>query len=260
MVATTISSLKNPPTNLTGTHTSSIGNFYLFTGRRLDILDNSSLKIQYNRNRYYDYYTGRFTTHDPLGINPAGGRENPFWILWQYNDGSNLYEYVSSNPLMQWDSFGLWGSGMHYGMTKEVAEAIGYNNDCAEKIARACDYVDSIMSGRSPLPWIGDQTYHFDVPTGARTAKFNKHRSKAHTAAGANRVNKALNEMGTALHPFQDAWSHNTGHYSATPKEHAPWYHCVLLGGFIFDRAWCLAAENTHPNWSDHTRPDQAVA
>jgi len=30
-------------------------NPYLFTGRRLDILDiNGSLKIQYNRNRYYD--------------------------------------------------------------------------------------------------------------------------------------------------------------------------------------------------------------
>ena len=31
------------------------GNPYLFTGRRVDILDSGSLKIQYNRNRYYDY-------------------------------------------------------------------------------------------------------------------------------------------------------------------------------------------------------------
>jgi len=38
---------------------SDYGNAYFFTGRRLDILDNSSLKIQYSRNRYYDYYTGR---------------------------------------------------------------------------------------------------------------------------------------------------------------------------------------------------------
>ncbi|MHC4643534.1 MAG: hypothetical protein ACYS32_17975, partial [Planctomycetota bacterium] len=42
---------------------SDYGNPYLFTGRRVDILDSGSLKIQYNRNRYYDYYTGRFTTH-----------------------------------------------------------------------------------------------------------------------------------------------------------------------------------------------------
>jgi hypothetical protein len=30
----------------------------LFTGRQVDILDANSLKIQYNRNRYYDSYTG----------------------------------------------------------------------------------------------------------------------------------------------------------------------------------------------------------
>jgi len=49
------------------TQKSNYGNPYLFTGRRVDILDSCSLKIQYSRNRYYDYYTGRFTTHDPLG-------------------------------------------------------------------------------------------------------------------------------------------------------------------------------------------------
>ena len=58
-------------------------NSYLFTGRTLDVLDNGSLKLQYNRNRYYDYYTGRFFTHDPMG----------------YVDGINLYEYGGSNPV-----------------------------------------------------------------------------------------------------------------------------------------------------------------
>ena len=46
-------------------NSSNYGNSYLFTGRRVDILDideqsNSSLKIQYNRNRYYSYTTGRW--------------------------------------------------------------------------------------------------------------------------------------------------------------------------------------------------------
>jgi RHS repeat-associated protein len=63
----------------------------LFTGRRVDILDNGSLKIQYNRNRYYDYYTGRWITHDPLG----------------YVDGVNLYEYVTSKPIIAGDPAGL---------------------------------------------------------------------------------------------------------------------------------------------------------
>ena len=56
-------------------------------------MDNSSLKIQYNRNSYYDYYTGRWLTHDPLG----------------YIDGMNLYEYVRSNPFGYSDPFGLKG-------------------------------------------------------------------------------------------------------------------------------------------------------
>src|SRR3989304_2697253 len=68
---------------------------YLFTGRELDIFDSGSLKIQYNRNRYYDSYTGRWTTHDPLGITL-----NLQWPNWldnprQYLDGMNLYPYVA---------------------------------------------------------------------------------------------------------------------------------------------------------------------
>ena len=49
------------------------------------------MKIQYNRNRYYDYYTGRWLTQDPLG----------------YVDGMNLYEYVKSNPITAKDPAGL---------------------------------------------------------------------------------------------------------------------------------------------------------
>jgi RHS repeat-associated protein len=86
---------------------SDYGNPYLFTGRRVDILDEGSLKIQYNRNRYYDYYTGRWTTHDPLGINPAGGKENPFSVLAQYAQGLALYEYVKSDPVGLLDEYGL---------------------------------------------------------------------------------------------------------------------------------------------------------
>ena len=76
-------------------NSSNYGNPYLFTGRRVDILDSSSLKIQYNRNRYYDYYTGRWLTHDPLGY---------------YSDGMNLYEYVNSNPVRFLDMFGTCAS------------------------------------------------------------------------------------------------------------------------------------------------------
>jgi RHS repeat-associated protein len=83
------------PTILDASHepraTSHYKNPYLFTGRRVDILDNGSLKIQYNRNRYYDYYSGRWLTHDPL----------------QYRGGLNLYGYTASRPTGFLDPFGL---------------------------------------------------------------------------------------------------------------------------------------------------------
>jgi RHS repeat-associated protein len=104
----------------------------LFTGRRVDILDNGSLKIQYNRNRYYDYYTGRWLTEDPYGIVPAG-IENPFSILEQYLHGMNVYEYVGSKPAALNDP---WGYGEYQPGTTEPengyaalisAEAATYN-------------------------------------------------------------------------------------------------------------------------------------
>jgi len=81
----------------------------LFTGRRLDILDtNGSLKIQYNRNRYYDPETGRWLTHDPLGITPALNTNNMFMPILQYLDGTNLYTYGQNSPTMRIDSLGLY--------------------------------------------------------------------------------------------------------------------------------------------------------
>ncbi|MHC4545741.1 MAG: RHS repeat-associated core domain-containing protein, partial [Planctomycetota bacterium] len=92
---------------------SNYGNPYLFTGRRVDIMDSGSLKIQYNRNRYYDYYTGRFTTHDPLAVDVASiPGDAPTTVLQQFGI-LNLYEYANSRPTNMIDSWGLWGSDVH---------------------------------------------------------------------------------------------------------------------------------------------------
>jgi RHS repeat-associated protein len=101
---------------------SDYGNPYLFTGRRVDTLDNGSLKIQYNRNRYYDYYTGRWLTHDPLGVSLAESSDNIFAAWVQYVHGENLYEYVKSSPLGKGDPFGLWEWDVHLVKTQEWAE------------------------------------------------------------------------------------------------------------------------------------------
>jgi len=65
------------------------------------------LKIQYNRNRYYDQYTGRWLTHDPLGITPNPQKPNRFAPIGQYTDGLSLYEYVSSDTTNRSDPWGL---------------------------------------------------------------------------------------------------------------------------------------------------------
>jgi len=54
-----------------------------------------------------DYYTGRWLTQDPLGIDPSGGKHNRFRVLHQYNDSLSLYEYVNSNTLNNLDPKGL---------------------------------------------------------------------------------------------------------------------------------------------------------
>ena len=86
-------------------NSSQYGNPYLFTCRRVDNFDSDSLRLQYNRNRYLDYYTGRWLSHDPEG----------------YVDGMNLYEYVKSKPTIGLDKYGKffvcagWGAGATVG-------------------------------------------------------------------------------------------------------------------------------------------------
>ena len=64
---------------------------YLYTGRRLDLLDSGAMSIQYNRARYYSPLHGRWCSRDPS----------------EYKDGSNLYEYARSRPTQATDPLGL---------------------------------------------------------------------------------------------------------------------------------------------------------
>src|SRR5690606_13066332 len=66
---------------------STVGNPYLFTGRRWD----KEIGLYYYRNRHYDPEHGRFLQRDPLG----------------YVDGMGLYEYVMGNPVGYLDPMGL---------------------------------------------------------------------------------------------------------------------------------------------------------
>jgi RHS repeat-associated protein len=70
--------------------TSSIGNPYFFTGKRVDA------GLQDNVNRTYNYTLGRWMQIDPQ----------------RYADGMNLYEYGKSNPIMNLDALGLESCGL----------------------------------------------------------------------------------------------------------------------------------------------------
>ena len=202
-------------------------NNYLFTGRRLDILDNGSLKIQYNRNRYYDHYTGRFTTHDPLGITPNAQRPNIFDIIGQYKDGINLYTYASDRPTMDLDPQALWTHDTHYFRTilwayKEnlmlawAAERVGYWNN----------YVDTwknpVTFNKETLGW------HFDTggvtelnpawePTDSRYCHTQDELQEAISICKSGKwedrheiAREALEHLGKALYPLQDWVAHGT--------------------------------------------------
>jgi len=96
---------------------SSIGNPYQFTARRVDTSAGQVL-LQYNRHRYYDYYTGRWTTPDPLGIQQALSlisfeyQDGPRFFGYtypagQYHDGLNIYSYGGEAPTLNSDPKGL---------------------------------------------------------------------------------------------------------------------------------------------------------
>ena len=109
---------------------SALGNPYLFTGRRVDFLDSNDLVLQYNRNRYYDYYTGRWLTQDPLG----------------YIDGMSLYEGCLSNPVRYVDPLGLKGifGGIYIhspsGIPIPMPLIAAFGPCCPDCIPRSRDY------------------------------------------------------------------------------------------------------------------------
>ncbi|MBI9019211.1 MAG: hypothetical protein JEZ07_18320 [Phycisphaerae bacterium] len=84
---------------------SACGNPYHFTGRRVDVIDGGNKLLQYSRNRYLDYETGRWLSHDPLGMVPDGHGIR-FDITIQYTDGLNVYNYAQNTPVLYTDPHG----------------------------------------------------------------------------------------------------------------------------------------------------------
>jgi len=122
------------------------GNPYYFTGRRVDEIDNGVWMIQYNRNRFYDYYTGCWLNQDPIG----------------YQDGPNLYAYVGSNPVNFADSMGLFSESDRPLSRSELCK-MGIGADCRgetnpdSNIDTCLSYCDTVR------PFIGNYSYFICV-------------------------------------------------------------------------------------------------
>ena len=79
---------------------SSVGNPYLFQGRRLD----PETGLYYFRNRYYDPGTGRFLERDPV---------------WDARNAGGWYTFAGNGPVSRGDAFGLEGGAEEESEPKE---------------------------------------------------------------------------------------------------------------------------------------------
>ena len=237
---------------------SNYANDILYCGYRFD----NETGLYHVRHRYLHSRLGRWLSRDLIGK----------------SDGMNSYQYVASSPVGRTDGLGLWGEEVHLDKTKEWAQEVQYNSECARVISEADNEVDNRLRWPSenigPVPVIGDFSYHFDtdktgrrkVP-GARRSNAGKHLDKVRTAVSRGfgsswlAVRNLLTEIGTALHPLQDISAHNEQNQASTPFDHAPSVYCGLPRPL---RAWlevtdemCAKAKQSNPNWDDPHRPDK---
>jgi RHS repeat-associated protein len=101
------------PNGSTPRATSSVGNSYMYTGRRLDkeFASSSEDAVYYYRARYYLPPLGRFGSRDPL----------------RYADGMSVYGYVKSNPMTNRDPSGTYAVCCH---TIQEGEGAGMFTHC----------------------------------------------------------------------------------------------------------------------------------
>ncbi len=128
--------------------------------------------------RDFDPVIGRWLSKDPISFN--GG-------------SSNLYTYISNNPVNMVDYWGLYGYEVHYHLTKMWAMRSGFSEQEAEIVASANHGIDDKPT-HAAWPW-----------------HFKKHFPNRSDVI--NAINETINcgdleEFGKLLHSLQDSFSH----------------------------------------------------
>jgi len=113
-----------------------------FTGYQTDDVTG----LNYAQARFYSPATSRFISEDIV------------------RHGLNYYLYCRANPMRRVDKNGLWDDEVHYYMTKDWAQEMGFSYDMASRIGTATYAADDLLGGYSFLPWFlgGNQAIHFN--------------------------------------------------------------------------------------------------
>ena len=207
---------------------------YLFNGKEKQSMTGLNL-LDYG-NRMYDPEIARWLVQDML-------QEKGY--AW------SSYVFCFDNPLRFIDQDGRWGEDIHYGDKKEkrgtlfwMQEGGRFTPAEAEIIAKANHSIDFVVLGRSSIPIIGNQSYHFNSngenEIDSRQEKAEQHLEKAidlknkasdlreeanalREEGGSSNERKAnsyekralkkeksaLKNLGYGLHPVQDPEAHN---------------------------------------------------
>ncbi|MBU1685320.1 hypothetical protein KJ662_03630 [Patescibacteria group bacterium] len=172
-----------------------------FTGKELD----SETGLNYYGARYYDPVTGRFITMDPLLLNldkMSQAQRNAFLSNPQ---NLNTYSYVQNNPVRYTDPTGMYEEDVHYDLTYTLALVAGINLSDAREIA----YYDQYMDENPDTAPVGGVTTARNYISGTTKNYHFLSRTKALQRVESGIDHRSTQEFGSALHTFQDTYSHS---------------------------------------------------